>query len=493
MLLRYPWQKKPTDPLVPTLPTEPTTPAPSDGQLIDQRPDFNYLNRGGITGGGSLPPAPIAPTDFGGGLPVQQTRQITDARTATAPLGFDAAKWANPDWNTIKYRAGSILAGGGKIGDVLRDPLFQGWTAQGDDAIKAPDGTVFDLYFDFGGPNQRVQWTQLGNGPNDPRPGDPWDRAAAAGTPYSAALTAFLKASPGDPRPGSPEQRAQMNGGFDPLTGYRIGGATTGPTGAASPAASWSDSRTDPSATTAVGTGYEASPNTDLYVNEILSRLQQLRQPVTDPMSSLLQLLALTRVEDLGGAPYTAGEDAAMRAHYLEPLTQARDTQRQSAIERLGARGITPSSGLFQDQAYGSIDQGYQKAVAGAANDTALQAIDEKQRRKDQQLQILSNLTSLSGQQRAEDDQRGQQLVSTAGLLPALDERRLNLMLDASGQGSQDQSQLMATLMNLLQLENQQSQFASQQAWQQQVYGQQTDQQNADAWGAFLGNLLENL
>ena len=117
------------------------------------------------------PPAvPPGPSNFGGGDPNQQKRQIADARGGAAPLGFQQNKWSNQEWNTNKYRGGTILAGGGGIQDVLADPMFKDWSQVDEDEIKSPTGNVYDLFYDYGGPNQRVQWTQTGWGDkSDPR------------------------------------------------------------------------------------------------------------------------------------------------------------------------------------------------------------------------------------------------------------------------------------------------------------------------------------
>lgn len=176
-------------------------------------------------------PPPYNLTDFGGGIKEQQDQQIADARNDTPQAAVDPAKWANPDHNTVKYRALSILQGGGQIGDVLRDPLFAGWRQVGPDKIAAPDGVVFDLRFDQEGQNT-LQWVQEGDGPNDPRPGTPEERAAANGG--TDPLTGYKSGSPyiptsADPRPGTPEERAAANGGIDPLTSAGGGPAAPPP------------------------------------------------------------------------------------------------------------------------------------------------------------------------------------------------------------------------------------------------------------------------
>lgn len=383
------------------------------------------------------PSFPYTPTDFGGGDPAQQQRQITDARSGTAPAGFTQQKWQDPSQGTShKYTAGTTLAGSGSIGDILRHPQFSGWTQVGGDKIKSPDGNIYDLFYDYGGPNQRIQYTLVG--------GPRWEAEQHNGFQGNVGgVTGY--GTPGNPMPPG------MAGGQS--SSYPAGGAS--------------------------GTGY-GDPNADLFVNEVLSRLQALHTPINDPYRDLLQKMGLERVDALGGAPYTAGEDAALRAQYMDPLSQARDSALERRTEQLGRYGYLPSSGLFQDQ-LGEIEQGYQGAVGKASNDLAVRAIDEKQRRGDEQLDILGQLLGVSTAARGEQDARGREAVTTANLLPMMDERRLGQMLQASDSGGQQQQMLLSTLMQLMNAQQQQAN-----------YNQQNSQQDSAAWGQYLGYLLQN-
>jgi hypothetical protein len=101
-------------------------------------------------------------TDFGGGNPEQQNRQIGDTFGTNAPLGFDATKWKDQGHLSDKYLIGHILAGSGSLDDAVaamnqRTP-GGGWKKVSEDSIMDPTGHVDDLYFDYGGPNQHLQW-----------------------------------------------------------------------------------------------------------------------------------------------------------------------------------------------------------------------------------------------------------------------------------------------------------------------------------------------
>jgi hypothetical protein len=227
--------------------------------------------------------------------------------------------------------------------------------------------------------------------------------------------------------------------------------------------------------------GYGNSQSTELFLNELLSRLEQLRQPINDPYRPVYEQFAMDRINSLGGDPYTAGEDAALRAKYMNPLAQARDAEYEHNRENIGARGMLASSGLL-----GALDertgQNYQGAVGAASNDLAVQAIDEKQRRQNQQLEILMNLLGEGRNVRAEDNARGVELLQTSALPMDLDERRLQMLLQASGEGGSSPASIMQSLMSLGNLGLTQQQLA-----------QQNKSQSSYAWGQMLPYLLQAL
>lgn len=221
------------------------------------------------------------------------------------------------------------------------------------------------------------------------------------------------------------------------------------------------------------GGGYGGN---DVYVNEILSRLQQLHQPINDPLKPLYDLMSLKRIESLNGAPFTEGDDAALRAKYLAPLTQARDAALTRNQEQIGARGFLPSSGLAIGQ-QNAIEGNYEQAVAGSTSDMATQAIAEKQRRADEQLQILSDMLGTNRGMRNEDNGRSQDLVSTAQLLSQLDAQTLSQLLQASGNANDGGS--LNELINLI--------------MGQQNHKDAQGQNNAALYGQIIATILGGL
>lgn len=229
------------------------------------------------------------------------------------------------------------------------------------------------------------------------------------------------------------------------------------------------------------GGGPYTDASSQLYVNEILNRLRQLRSPVSDPLAPLYQLSALSRIRDLGTAPYTSADDAALIAKYRDPLTQARDAAKQQAAEQLSRRGIGPTSGVFID-AMNKIDQGYERGVAAGANNLAVNAVTQRQRNQDEQLQIFSDLLNYGKTSRAENTVQADDLLRVASLLPGMDENRLKLLLEASGEGSGGSPS--ATTSALL--------GQGQQQLTQGLVNSKNAQDSSAAWGAFFNYVVNH-
>jgi hypothetical protein len=229
------------------------------------------------------------------------------------------------------------------------------------------------------------------------------------------------------------------------------------------------------------GGNYGNSQSTELFINTLLQRMEELQKPQEDPFRDLLQVLSLSRVKGLEGDPYTAGDDAALRARYMAPLTQARDTAQQQVRERIGARGMLPSSGLLE-QSLSNIDAGYEQGVAQGSNDLAVRAIDEKQNRGNQQLDILRNLENVSAGARGEHTGQMQELTQLAAMFPQLDSQRLQQLLQASGEGATSPGQLASTALGI----------GNQQMDQQQI-NDRNRQATAAAWGEYLAYILSQM
>lgn len=226
--------------------------------------------------------------------------------------------------------------------------------------------------------------------------------------------------------------------------------------------------------------GYD-DPSSMLFLNEVMNRLNQLKQPQDTTVLDKLRQMALDRVDSLNGAPYTAGEENALVTQMRDPLTLARDTAKKQKAEDLARRGIGPSSGLYASE-MGKIDQAYERGMAQGTNQLAVNAVTEKQRRADEQLSILMNLLGTTNTQQDRTDQRAREVLQTAEVFPNFDEKRLQDLLGASNDGASNPGSLLSSIMQLgnLNLNAQNTANANSQA-------------SASTWGQILGYLLNNL
>lgn len=238
-----------------------------------------------------------------------------------------------------------------------------------------------------------------------------------------------------------------------------------------------------PTTTAGPDHGYD-DPNAKFYLDEIMKRYNELNNTPKDPWEDILKLFAMSRVGALGGAPYTAGEDAALTTQYRQPLVQARDAAKQQKAEELGRRGFTPESGLFQSE-MGKIDQAYEKGVAQGSNNLGVRAVDEKQRRADEQLTILNSILGVNRQGVDRTNANRDQMLELTKRFPDFDTSRLNTLLTASGNGSDTSGPLSAlTGLGGLNLNAANLQRLLQDA------ANGNSQASASTWGQILGYLL---
>lgn len=225
------------------------------------------------------------------------------------------------------------------------------------------------------------------------------------------------------------------------------------------------------------GVGY-ANPSSQLFLNEALSRLQALHQPVSNPFQDAYLQQALKRVADLQQAPYTPADEAALIAQFREPLTHARDAALQRRTEQMGARGIGPTSGLFQDQ-INQVENTYQQGIAQGANQLGVTAVAEKQRRAQEALAVLTDMLGVTNTSQQQDQQRQQETLQVAALFPQFDAHQLQQLLAASGGGTTSPSDLVSMVTQIGNLNlNQQNQANASKA------------SSSAAWGQLLGYLL---
>lgn len=83
------------------------------------------------------------------------------AQIPQMPIGFDAAKWNDPNYNTPKYQGSRIIAGGGTTQDVV-NALGAGWTVVDGQRIRDPQGRLIDVIYGFNQGMHQAQWNVEG-------------------------------------------------------------------------------------------------------------------------------------------------------------------------------------------------------------------------------------------------------------------------------------------------------------------------------------------
>lgn len=205
----------------------------------------------------------------------------------------------------------------------------------------------------------------------------------------------------------------------------------------------------NPYAATGGNPGGYTDASSQLYLDQVLQRLQQVQQPQDNSIFELLKSLATQQATKLQQAPYTPADDAALITQYRQPLTQARDTAKQQAALDLSRRGITPTSGVYQDRMK-AIDVAYEGGVAQGANQMGVNAVQLKNQNAMQALQILSSLSGANNTQIDRSNAMKDQAVNLAQMFPNFDAQRLNQLLQASGDsGSSSALQSLMSLGNM--------------------------------------------
>jgi hypothetical protein len=461
-LIDYTRQRRPVNTTQPVARTDPYAPPPAPAA--------------------DAPANPYSATDFGGGDPVQQQRQITDARAAAAPLGFDARKWGDPTQGTShKYLAGTTLAASGSIGDVLRRPEFQGWTQVSGDKIRSPEGNIYDEYYDYGGPHQRVQHTLVG--------GPRWEAEQNNGYQGNVGGVTGIGTAAGN----------AMRAPGGKLAGYPNTPGVQG-NSASSYMAAFNG------ANGAMPGGYTAQfgdPSTRQFEAYLMQQMQALeaqrtaqgqanvglRGQMTDAQGATKRLTDFLgqRASQLQQPAYTGAEQEILRTQMLDPIERDRTAANKRALENVGSRGFDPTSGVAQEL-FGQVNRGFDERRAAAQGDLAYRQINEK-RSREQEAQAL--LGAIPGIQRGAGGADLQYLQMLDAAMNKPREQGINLSqqlyrLPAQAQADALQAMGMggspdALFNNAMQLYNAQNQ-----------QGQYQDQQNAQYW-QMLGNMLPYL
>jgi hypothetical protein len=119
------------------------------------------------------------------------------------------------------------------------------------------------------------------------------------------------------------------------------------------------------------------------------------------------------RMGELNAEPFSASDEAALKARFFDSLALQRDDAYQQNAQQMASRGLAPTSGVAQ--ALGAeTSAGYQKARAGQQQALLQYVTDERNRRRDEAVQMSSGLAARGG----DDAALAQQWQATrAGIL----------------------------------------------------------------------------
>jgi hypothetical protein len=190
--------------------------------------------------------------------------------------------------------------------------------------------------------------------------------------------------------------------------------------------------------------GYD-DPSTMAFFNQLLSRLDQLNQPINDPAQTAFANTTMDAVQRLLAAPYSGADTQALITSMMNPLAQSRDQQLAQNKERISARGMLPSSGLL-DELNKSTNNSYDQAVATGGNQLAVNGINLQRSNLLAALQALSGLVSTNRANRSEQNSLYDQAVQLASVFPEFDNQRLAMLLQASGEGASSPSSVISGL-----------------------------------------------
>ena len=239
---------------------------------------------------------------------------------------------------------------------------FGGATILGKDKLKLPDGTVVDIIRGaYPGGGEAWQWL------TEPAGGS--SAALGLGNYFNDPTQQFAV--------GGVQQRLQ---GIEQALGSQPGlGAIPGLTQQAID--QWSGPQQMPGAT-----------------QSILQQIAEMFSGARPQNAQLQQSVEglRSRISELRQAPFSAGEDAALRAAAFDQLEQDRSAAKQRVLEQLGGMGHAPTSGIVA-RALQEVDQQYDQFRAQNTNQLAMYGIQLKDQRGAQADALEQSLSAMGG------------------------------------------------------------------------------------------------
>lgn len=134
-------------------------------------------------------------------------------------------------------------------------------------------------------------------------------------------------------------------------------------------------------------------PSQQLLESYALNRFQQLQNPDPNSGTALYESYAKQLVDQLKAAPYTQGDEAAIKAGAYNQINQDEATTTQQWMQEMAKRGIPPSSGVAL-QGIQNIKQQFNQSRASVDQQFATNAIGMSQANRTNALGVLGNLAT---------------------------------------------------------------------------------------------------
>jgi hypothetical protein len=164
-----------------------------------------------------------------------------------------------------------------------------------------------------------------------------------------------------------------------------------------------------------------ATANFEALLNSLINRFNT---PATPPHYQQMIDQLNAYLAKLNGPVYSPAEMELMQTQAWDPMQQQHDAARQRLIERLGAQGISPSSGIFES-ALADLDRQFQQAHTTTQAGFANQAIGLQRQNWATAAQLAPQISALEQAQTTWQDSRSLQGELLAALIPQMAWQRL--------------------------------------------------------------------
>ena len=166
-----------------------------------------------------------------------------------------------------------------------------------------------------------------------------------------------------------------------------------------------------------------ATSEWEQLLRQLTGRLNQPREnPDFQPMVDYLRQY----FQKLQGPAYSPNEMDLMQTQALDPLERQRQAERQQVTQRLANRGISQTSGVFEE-GIRDVDKRFDEMRTRTQSGFATDAVHQQQQNAQQAAGIGQLLASLQEAQASGDEGRAFQALNLFRQIPDLADRRLSM------------------------------------------------------------------